>query len=99
MKSLFGRYRKNKPAWLRYISSLVYHNIPFTEFNFYELYRRLSRRASSVNTKQELPLQEMAENFELANRRTRPKCERQTYFTSEGKVALMYLKMCIGLAV
>ena len=40
-----------------------------------------------------LPLHEMAENFGLISKSLRPKRGRKSYFTPEGKVALMFLKM------
>ena len=40
----------------------------------------------------------MAENFGLTNRSMRPKVGRRSYFTPEGKVALMFLKMYTGLS-
>jgi len=40
-----------------------------------------------------LPLHEMAENLGLVNKSMMPKRGRKSYFTPEGKVALMFLKM------
>ena len=40
-----------------------------------------------------LPLHAMAENFGLVRKSMRPKLGRRSYFTSEGEVALMFLKM------
>ena len=40
-----------------------------------------------------LPLREMAENFGLVRKSRRPKLRRRSFFTPEGKVALMFLKM------
>ena len=45
-----------------------------------------------------LPLHEMAENFGLVSKSMRPKLGRKSYFTHEGKVALMFLKMYTGLS-
>ncbi len=44
-----------------------------------------------------LPLREMAENFGLVRKSMRPKLGRKSFFTPEGKVALMFLKMNAGL--
>ena len=41
-----------------------------------------------------LPHHAMAENFGLVRKSMRPKLGRKSYFTPEGKVALMFLK-CI----
>ena len=45
-----------------------------------------------------LPLRKMAENFGLVRKSLRPKLGRKSYFTPEGKVALMFLKMYTGLS-
>lgn len=45
-----------------------------------------------------LPLHAMSENFGLVSKSMRPKLGRKSYFTSEGKVALMFLKMYTGLS-
>ncbi|MCR5547566.1 MAG: DDE transposase, partial [Bacteroidales bacterium] len=40
-----------------------------------------------------LPLHKMAVNFGLVEQSLNPKLGRKSYFTHEGKVALMFLKM------
>ena len=45
-----------------------------------------------------LPLRGMAENFGLVSKSLRPKLGRRSYFTPEGKVALVFLKMYTGLS-
>ena len=45
-----------------------------------------------------LPLHAMAENFGLVSKSMRPKLVRRSYFTPEGKVALMFLKMYTGMS-
>ena len=45
-----------------------------------------------------LPLHAMAENFGLISKSMRPILGRKSYFTAEGKVALMFLKMYTGLS-
>ena len=45
-----------------------------------------------------LPLHAMAENFGLVSKSLRSKLGRKSYFTPEGKVALMFLKMYTGLS-
>lgn len=42
-----------------------------------------------------LPLREMADNFGLVRKSMRPKLGRRSFFTPEGKVALIFLKMYI----
>ena len=73
-------------------------NIPFTEFNFYDLYRSTFEKSELGRIKKLLPLREMAENFGLTSRGLRPRRGRKSYFTPEGKVALMFLKMYTGLS-
>ena len=53
---------------------------------------------SKVRMKKLLPLHAMAENFGLVSKSMRPKLGRKSYFTPEGKVALMFLKMYTGLS-
>ena len=73
-------------------------NIPFTEFNFYDLYRSTFEKSELGRIKKLLPLREMAENFGLTSRGLRPRRGRKSYFTPEGKFALMFLKMYTGLS-
>lgn len=73
-------------------------NLPFTEFDFYDLYRRTFEKSELGRIRRMLPLHEMAENFGLTSKVMRPKLGRRAYFTPEGKVALMFLKMYTGLS-
>ena len=68
-------------------------NLPFSEFNFYELYRETFEKSELGRMKKILPLHEMAESFGLVSKSMMPKRGRKSYFTLEGKVALMFLKM------
>ena len=68
-------------------------NIAFPEFNFYELYYSTCEKSELGRIKKLLPLREMAEDFGLVRKSMRPKLERRSFFTPEGKVALMFLKM------
>ena len=72
-------------------------NIAFPEFNFYELYYSTFEQSKLGRIKKLLPLREMAENFGLVRKSMRPKLGRRSFFTPEGKVALMFLKMSTGL--
>ena len=72
-------------------------NIAFPEFNFYELYYSTFEKSELGRIKKLLPLCEMAENFGLIRKSVRPKLGRKSFFTTEGKVALMFLKMNTGL--
>lgn len=71
----------------------LYQSLPFTEFDFYENYRRTFEKTELGRMKRLLPLPELAENFGLVNKNMMPKRGRKSYFTPEGKVALMVLKM------
>ncbi len=71
-------------------------DIPFTEFDFYDLYRQTFEKIELGRIRQKLPLHEMAENFGLTRKSMRVKRGRRSYFTLEGKVALMFLKMYTG---
>ena len=73
-------------------------NLPFTEYDFYDIYRRTFEKSELGRIKQKLPLYEMAENLGLTSKSMREKRERRAYFTPEGKVALMFLKMYTGLS-
>lgn len=68
-------------------------NLPFSEFNFYELYRETFEKSELGRMKKLLPLREMAEIFGLVRKSMMPNRGRKSYFTPEGKVALMFLKM------
>lgn len=68
-------------------------NLPFTEYNFYEFYRETFEKSELGRIKRLLPLHEMAESFGLTCKSMKPKLGRRCYFTPEGKVALMFLKM------
>ena len=73
-------------------------NIGFSEFDFYDLYRSTFEKSELGKMKKLLPLHSMAENFGLVSKSLRPKLGRRSYFTAEGKVALMFLKMYTGLS-
>ena len=73
-------------------------NIAFPEFNFYELYYSTFEKRELGRIKKLLPLREMAVDFGLVRKIMRPKLGRRSFFTPEGKVALMFLKMCTGLS-
>lgn len=73
-------------------------NIGFTEFDFYDLYRSTFENSELDRMKKLLPLHEMAENFGLVSKSMRPRLGRRSYFTPEGKVTLMFLKMYTGLS-
>ena len=71
----------------------IHQSLPFTEFDFYENYRRTFSKSELGRMHNLLPLHELAENFGLISKSLRPRRGRKSYFTPEGKVALMFLKM------
>ena len=73
-------------------------NIAFPEFNFYELYYSTFEKSELGRIKNLLPLREMAENFGLVRKSMSPNLGRKSFFTPEGKVAQMFLKMNTGLS-
>jgi hypothetical protein len=66
--------------------------LPFTEYDFYDLYLKTFENTELGRMKKVLPLRQMAETFGLASKRQVPKRGAKPYFTPEGKVALMFLK-------
>ena len=54
-------------------------------------------KSELVRIKKLLLHREMSENFGLIRKSMRPKLGRESFFTPEGKVALMFLKMYTGL--
>ena len=68
-------------------------SLPFTEYDFYDLYQKTFEGTELGRIRKVLPLPEMAETFGLVSKRQVPKRGAKPYFTPEGKVALMFLKM------
>ena len=73
-------------------------NIAFPEFIFYELYYSTFEKSELGRIKKLLPFREMADNFGLVRKSMGQKLGRKPFFTPEGKVALMFLKMYTGLS-
>ena len=93
-KSKNWRNRVLKIRCQKYRILLEYNqSLPFTEFDFYENYRRTFAKSDLGRMHKLFPLHELAENFGLVSKSLRPKRGRKSYFTPEGKVALMFLKM------
>ena len=67
--------------------------MPFTEYDFYDLYQKTFEDSELGRMKRLLPLREMAEAFGLVSKRQVPRRGPKPYFTPEGKVALMFLMM------
>lgn len=73
-------------------------SIPFTEFNFYEVFNQSFENSELGRIKRLLPLHEMAEAYGLTTDTTKARRGRKSYFTGEGKIALMFLRMITGLS-
>lgn len=58
-------------------------DLPFPEFDFYDLYRSTCGKSKLGRIKKLLPLREMAENFGLVNRSMRPEHGRKSFLTLE----------------
>ena len=52
-------------------------NLPFTEYDFYDLYRETFEKSELGRIKHLLPLREMAESFGLVNKSMKPKLGRE----------------------
>ncbi len=82
-------------AKLRNLSELQ-QSIAFTEYDFYQHYEETFKKSELGRIKSLLPLREMAVKFGLIEENPtslRVKRGRKSYFSPEGKVALMFLKM------
>ena len=79
-------------AKVQHISGIT-KRIPFEGFNFYDLFRITFENSELGRMKRLLPLHEMALNFGLVSNRPERKRGPKPFFSPEGKVALMFLKM------
>ena len=68
-------------------------NLPFSESIIYEEFRESFEKTELGRKKKILPLREMAKSFGLVSESMMPTRGRKSYFTPEGKVALLFLKM------
>ena len=93
-----GGNRKNNLHVKSTKFSEIAPNIAFPELNFYDLYRSTFEKSELGRIKKLLPLRAMAENFGMVRKSMRPRLGRKSFFTPEGKVALMFLKMYTGLS-
>jgi hypothetical protein len=67
-------------------------NIPFTEYNFYDFYKKSFRSTELGRMHELIPFKQLAEDFGL-RRHNRHMCGRKPFFTPEGKIALAFLMM------
>ena len=82
-------------AKVQHISGIS-KRIPFEGFDFYDLFRVTFENSELGRMKRLLPLHEMAVNFGLVSNRYERKRGPKPFFSAEGKVALMFLKMYTG---
>ena len=79
-------------AKVQHISGIS-KRLPFEGFDFYDLFRITFENSELGRMKRLLPLHEMALNFGLVSNRPERKRGPKPFFSPEGKVALMFLKM------
>lgn len=70
----------------------------FTEYDFYKDYEESFKKSELGRIHSILPLREMAVRFGLRDSHPHKKAGRKSYFSPEGKVALMFLKAYTGLS-
>ena len=79
-------------AKVQHISGIT-KRLPFEDLDFYDLFRITFENSELGRMKRLLPLHEMAVNFGLVPNRAERKRGPKPFFSPEGKVALMFLKM------
>ena len=84
-------------AKVRQISEIT-PSFSFTEYDFYKEYEESFRNCELGRIHSLLPLREMAVRFGLTDTVQRKRRGRKSYFSAEGKVALMFLKAYTGLS-
>ena len=98
MDGVFWGKRKNiVMAKIQQISELA-PSFAFTEYDFYKEYEESFKKSELGHVYSLLPLHEMAVRFGLIDSVPRRKAGRKSYFSPEGKVALMFLKSYTGLS-
>ena len=70
----------------------------FTEYDFFKDYEESFKKSELGRIHSILPLREMAVRFGLTDPHPHKKAGRKSYFSPEGKVALMFLKSYSGLS-
>ena len=79
-------------AKVQHISGIT-KRLPFEDLDFYDLFRITFENSELGRMKRLLPLHEMAVNFGLVPDRHERRRGPKPFFSPEGKVALMFLKM------
>ena len=94
---VLGETKKIVMAKVQQISEIT-PSFAFTEFDFYKDYEESFKKCEIGRIHALLPLHEMAVRFGLVDAHPRKKVGRKSYFSPEGKVALMFLKSYTGLS-
>ena len=94
---VLGETKNNVMAKVQQISEIT-PSFAFTEFDFYKDYEESFKKSEIGRIHTLLPLHEMAVRFGLVDAHPRKKAGRKSYFSPEGKVALMFLKSYTGLS-
>ena len=84
-------------AKVQHISGIT-KRLPFEDLDIYDLFRITFENSELGRVKRLLPLHEMAVNFGLLSNRYERRRGPKPFFSAEGKVALMFLKMHTGLS-
>ena len=92
-----GNENKIVMAKVRQISEIA-PSFAFTEYDFYKDYEESFKKSELGRIHSILPLREMAVRFGLRDSHPHKKAGRKSYFSPEGKVALMFLKAYTGLS-
>ena len=92
-----GETKKNIMAKVQQFSEIT-PSFAFTEFDFYKNYEESFKKCEIGRIHALLPLHEMAVRFGLTDAHPCKKVGRKSYFSPEGKVALMFLKSYTGLS-
>ena len=87
-----GELQINAMAKVQHISGIS-KRIPFEGLDFYDLFRITFENSELGGMKRLLPLHEMAVNFGLVSGRYERRRGPRPFFSPEGKVVLMFLKM------
>ena len=93
---LWGKRKLIVMAKVQQISEIT-PSFAFTEFDFYKDYEESFKKSEIGRIHALLPLHEMAVRFGLVDSHPRKKASRKSYFSPEGKVALMFLKVVHGI--
>lgn len=92
-----GKYQNSIMTKVQNILELQ-PELPLSEYNFYSFYQESFKTSLLGKIHGTLPLHQMAIDFGLVDESTRTKRGRKSYFTPEGKIALMFLRMYTALS-